>query len=346
MKKIAVGLAGLLLIMMSVMVLQAQEFGTGWTANFYPNKNFQGNPVTVPNINGVNFNWPGAPVVNGQTPLGNQQDDFSVIFTSTQNFVAGVYRFRVSFDDELRVFIDGQQVYSGRLDPGISPKTESFDYTFPTTGPRALRLEYIEDKQSSVVQFQWGLIGTNVTPGPGTVFPTIAPTLTPIPPLTASVTGVRGLAVRTGPYLGATMITTAFPGNEYPVLARNPSEDGVTWYKITVNNRTGWSSGRYLSFNTSPDGLAVEGSVFDTLDAAPETGVTAAPRSIMNLRARPSTRTAIIGNVPWGAEMPLLGRTVQAGTDRWYQVRYNGQVGWIVAGFVTVRGDIRQVPIH
>jgi uncharacterized protein YraI len=65
----------------------------------------------------------------------------------------------------------------------------------------------------------------------------------------------------------------------------------------------------------------------------------------MNLRVRPSTRTAIIGSIPWGAEVPLLNRTVQGGQNRWFQVRYEGRVGWIFAPYVSVRGDINAVPI-
>ena len=142
------------------------------------------------------------------------------------------------------------------------------------------------------------------------------------------------------------MVTTAVPDQQYPVLAQNRSEDGVTWYKITVNEKTGWASGRYLTFSTAPDGLPTEGSVFDTIDSAAETGVIAAPRSIMNMRQRPSTRTPIIATIPWGEQMPLLGRTVQGGFDRWYQVRYGDLVGWIIAPYVGTNGDIRQVPVR
>ncbi len=334
----------LLLVLLIVINVQA-EFGTGWVGNFYQNRNFGGDAVTISNISGINFNWPGAPQVNGTQVFG-RENNFSARFTSSQTFIAGTYRFDVAFDDELKVFINGQQVYADELDPGTSPKIGQFEYTFGTSGAYSITLEYIENQESAVVQFQWNLLGTNVTPGVGTVFPTLVPTGTAIPPLTANVSGVRGLAVRTGPYLGATMVTTAVPDVQYPVLAQNRSEDGVTWYKITVNEKTGWSSGRYLTFSTAAGGLPIEGSVFDTIDNAPDIGIVAAPRSIMNLRVRPSTRTAIIGTVPWGDEVALLGRTVQGGFDRWYQVRYGDQVGWIVAAYVSVNGNIRDVPVR
>ena len=195
-----------------------------------------------------------------------------------------------------------------------------------------------------MLQFQWFQEGTG---GGATSIFTAVPSTTPIPPLTASVSSsVRGLAVRTGPYLGATMVTVAFPGESYPVYAQNASEPGVTWYQIEVAGHVGWSSGRYLEFNTEPGGLGVQGSVFDTLGNPAETGVYAAARSIMNIRSQPSTRMPILGTVPWGPEMPLLNRTVQGGQDRWYQINYEGTIGWIFAPYVSVHGDVREVPIR
>ena len=336
----------MLLVFVGALVVSVQaDFGTNWSATVYDNRRFENEVGNFTGINGVNFNWATQPVINGQNVNVNNPDAFSVRFTSTQTFIQGNYRFDVTWDDQVRVIIDGQTAFEDFSTDGIYPKQRTFDREM-SGGPHSITIELVERGGVAVIQFQWNLVGTNITPGVGTVFPTLMPSGTPVPPLTASLVQVRGLAVRTGPYLGATMITTALTGQQYPVYARAFSEEGVTWYKITVNEKTGWSSGRYLTFTAPVDGLPVEGSVFDTLDNAPETGVIASPRSIMNLRARPSVRTPILGTIPWGAELPLLGRTVQAGIDRWYQVRYNGQVGWIIAPYISVRGDIRQVPIH
>ncbi|MBZ0297678.1 MAG: hypothetical protein K8L99_34295, partial [Anaerolineae bacterium] len=53
--------------------VQAQDFGTNWTGTFYNNRNFQ-DPVvaTITGINGLNFNWPGEPNINGATVAGVQ----------------------------------------------------------------------------------------------------------------------------------------------------------------------------------------------------------------------------------------------------------------------------------
>lgn len=329
-------LLSLVLLLLSLVLTVQADFGVNWTAQFYDNINFSGDVVeTLTGINGINFNWPGVPVIGSTTVNQVEENEFSVRFTSSQTFNAGVYRFDLAVDDNVRVFIDNEQVFEDFS--GGPVKVLSFNRTM-SAGTHTLRVDFVERSDVAVIQFQWF---------PEGAAPTLAPSQTAIPPLTASVSeSVRGLAVRTGPYLGATMVTVAVPGESYPVLAQNPSESGVTWYQITVNGQTGWSSGRYLTFSTDPGGLGVAGSVFDTLGSPEGTGVMAVPRAVMNLRAQPSTRSPIIGMIPWGAELPLYNRTVQGGQNRWFQVQYEGRIGWIFAPYVGVRGDIRAVPIR
>jgi len=335
--------AGILLILLLLIAVVVQaDFGINWTGSFYNNTNFSGTPTaTITGINGLNFNWPDIPSINSVPVVGIGADNFSARFTSTQTFGQGNYQFTITYDDNARVTVDGVEVFSDFT--GGPVKTRSFNRDM-TAGAHTLQVDFVEVSASAVLQFQWNPTGAVVTT-PGVVT-TVVPAATPIPPLTASVTGVRGLAVRTGPYLGASFVTTARPENAYPVLGRNQSENGVTWYLITVDQKTGWASGRYLTFSTDPNSIPLQGSVFDTIDNPPSTGVIAAPRAVMNLRIRPSVRTAIIDSVPWGAEVPLLGRTVQGGQNFWLQVSYNGKIGWIYAPFVTIRGSVNSVPIR
>lgn len=339
MKRAALLIILIVLLLLSFTLNVVAELGTNWTGEFFDDANFSAAVRTITGINGISFNWPGQPNVNGLIVSEVEADNFSVRFTSSQNFVADNYRFDVSVDDNVRIYIDGQQVFEDFT--GGPVKNLSFTRTM-TAGTHTLRVDFVEIAEAAVIQFQWTQGGVASTPG------TVAPTLTPIPPLTASVsTSVRGLALRSGPYLGASLVTVAFPGESYPVFASNASEEGVTWYQITVGGHTGWSSGRYLDFNVeNPTGIPGAGSVFDTLDNPPDTGVYAAPRAVMNLRTKPSTRTPIIGSIAWGEEVPLLNRTVQGGKNFWFQVRHNGVVGWIYAPFVSVRGDINAVPVR
>ena len=196
--------------------------------------------------------------------------------------------------------------------------------------------------------------------GSGTVVPTATPfgfvataTAFVIPPTavlpaTGVVTGVKGLAMRTGPYLGATLIGKAIPGAPYSILARSNDEGGgITWYLITtVDGVTGWVSGLYLNVTGNIDAAPFQGSIFDQIDGAPDTGISARAMSIIDIRRRPSGRAAILGQVPQGGTLHLMGRTRQNGGDFWVQVNYNGIIGWIPAAPIAVRGSTGKVPIR
>ncbi len=326
------------------------DFGSNWTAEYYDNENLSGSPVQIDNgINGVNFNWG-----SGKPISKVDSDKFSIRYSSTQTFGQGTYEFLLSSDDGARVFIDGNLVLDRFVSRPLT--TDRFQQTL-TAGDHSLKVEYFENKDNASIQFQWflvsaatpvviltpGLIGSVATPIPGP-----AATIAPSGPQ-ASLTFVRGLALRTGPYLGATMITTLTRDTSYNVLGRNRSEGIYNWYLIQMSDgRQGWASGRYLDLNVEVNSVPEVGSVFDTFNDAPDIGARAIPRAVMILRKGPSVRAEAIGKIGYGEVVELIGRTVQANTNQWYQVRRGstGEVGWIYAPWVTVKGEINQVPIR
>lgn len=335
-------LVGLLaaLVMLPGAAVEA-EFGVNWSATFFNTPNLTGTPSPVAGINGINFNWgTGVPVVNGVAVPGIPADNFSARFTSVQTFAAGNYDFVVSSDDGVRVLIDGAIVWDQFI--GRPLTTDTFTRTM-TAGSHTLTVEYFDSIEGAVIQFQWFAQGTSVTP---TYLFTPTPIYTAVPPLTVQVVNVRGLSLRTGPYLGASMVGVVRPGTTYAPLARNRDEGTYTWYKITDGDRTGWVSGRYLQVTGDPNAVGVEVTIFEQIDGAGNTGVTGSPRSVMNLRRRPSQRSNRLAQIPWGGDVEILGRTIQAGKNFWLQVRYENQVGWIYAPYVSIYGDINLVPVR
>src|SRR5690606_34393649 len=82
------------LLSLSLSLSSAQQFGQGWIGVFYNNRGFaEPATATISNISGLNFNWPGVPVVNGIAVPAIGADNFSARFTSTQQFTAGTHRF-------------------------------------------------------------------------------------------------------------------------------------------------------------------------------------------------------------------------------------------------------------
>src|SRR5262249_44793005 len=158
--------------------------------------------ATITGINGLNFNWPDIPNINSVPVVGVGADNFSARFNSTQTFGQGNYQFTITYDDNARVNIDGIEVFSDFT--GGPVKTRSFNRDWAAAG-NPKQVIFVGVSPPGVLQFQWNPPGTVITT-PGVVT-RVGPVPPATPPLTASVTGVRGLAVRTGPYLGASFVT-------------------------------------------------------------------------------------------------------------------------------------------
>lgn len=339
-----------MLVMAAVPMLTVQaDYGVNWTGTFFADNNLGGNggaQTVVSGINGLNFNWgTGVPNVNGQNVTGMPADNFSVRFTSTQNLAPGTYNFTVSSDDGVRLYINGGLVVDAFIGRVLTTDTRTVNIT---TSPVNLTVEYFEGIDQAILQVQWFLVsgGATAIPGQTQVFGTPAVVVTAVPPFTVAVSGVKAEALRTGPYLGASMIGEVAAGNPLTPLARNKDEGIYTWFLVNTGTKQGWISGRYVTLTGDINTIPVQATIFEQIDGAPDVGAIAVPRAVMNLRRRPSVRTARLAQIPWGAEVQLIGRTIQGGRNFWLQVRYEGQVGWILASYVTVKGDVNVVPIR
>ena len=415
-------------------IAEAQAEGD-WAGIFYPNTNFS-DPlwlVTYP-TGALTVNWgenpPIDPLLN--IPLAEMPaDNFSVRFSSSQLFNTGTYQFTVIADGGVKLTINDNVIIDNLDNVGLRTFTGT---AFIGSGLNIIILDYIEYSGNALVEISWVDTLDLEATEEADIQSDIA---------TAVVNGVDGLALRTGPYLGASLVAVLRPGNTYTVIGQNNSEGAHTWYHLMTNpaGQTGWASGRFLEVNlqtettyscnvtpelalavagTIPDPslqisctsaavnavnsrqedgsippnnisevtnncatlfpvgtpissvltfidnteaiiaanpsctanttpgifLPEEGSVFDNLTLLPDTGVTIAPRSVMNIRVRPSTRTAIVGQLPWGQEAQLLARTIEVDSDHWYMIRYSGIIGWIDASYVNVRGNINDVPTY
>jgi hypothetical protein len=347
-------IALLALILLSPALLvesQTLQFGTGWSAAYWSGNTITGSPLFSEFLSGgVNINY-GTGSPNPAIPV----DNFVAQFSSSQIFNQGRYEFVTTYDDGVRIFIDNILVFD-RFNTG--PATDQRFSQDLTAGAHALRVEFREATDNAQILFGWQQVSTvpGFTPGFATVtpfgtLPSTPGTAVPTGPQ-ATIAGVRGLALRSGPYVGASFITTLIEGTSYTVLGRNRDEGIYNWYLLQTPTRQGWASGRYLRVNV-PDvnQIPVVGSRFDEIGAAADIGARAIPRAVMNVRRRPSPRVEIVGSIPWGGASELIGRTIQAGTNRWLYVRYyteDGQtvVGWIDARWVTVQGEVFNVPIY
>ncbi len=333
-------------LILGIASIQAQEFGTNWTATVYNNRQFEnqvGSPIG--NINGLNFTWADKPIINGQVVNVEDGDRFSVRFTSTQTFAAAPYRFNVTWDDQVRVLIDGQTAFEDFSLDGIYPKQRTFDREM-SAGQHTITVEMVERGGVAVIQFQWGTVGPPPTVGPS---PTPAPTNTPAPTspppiptgaLTATVIRAPVLNIRAAPFLGADRVGRVLRGQTYAVIGRDPD---ARWFLLQLNDFQGWAYGYYLAINGNEFNAPSTSAFVTQGDPAASTGVVAQAFAGLKLRAEPTIYAPQTGRIIWGSIMPVLART--PGDGAWWQVVYKGTVGWVFSPYLRIiEGDIADVP--
>ena len=90
-------------------------------------------------------------------------DNFSARWTRTVNFAAGAYRFSVTGDDGVRLYVDGQ--LEDRQVVSQAATTYTADVTFSSAGPRQIKLEYFESGGPAVALLSWAdVTGVNCLP--------------------------------------------------------------------------------------------------------------------------------------------------------------------------------------
>ncbi len=194
--------------------------------------------------------------------------------------------------------------------------------------------------------------------------PVLAQDATPSEPNGEVIRMATTLNLRATPAPTGAVIAELTSGTPLIVLGRTIND---TWLKVrTTDGQEGWVASGYVKFSVdqeslpilAPDGVAVTPSsapgtkpeaATETADAPDAPPVSAAGgdafvRAVsLNLRAAPTTRAAIISELPNSTALVLLGRTA----DRaWLKVQTgDGQIGWVSAAYIQTRADIPALPV-
>jgi len=136
---------------------------TDWRGEYFANRDLQGDPVLVRNDGYVDFNWgEGSPTptipVNG----------FSARWTRSRQFREGTFRFTLTADDGVRLWVDSTLLIDEWHD-GLGTYTADLHLT---PGVHALRIEYYENLGGAMIQFDWQQVEEPTpTPTAGTPVP-------------------------------------------------------------------------------------------------------------------------------------------------------------------------------
>jgi PA14 domain len=126
-----------------------------WRGEYYSNTNLAGSTAMVRDDGDgfINFNFgSGGPSLT----CGLGVDYFSARWTRTINFASGVYRFSVTGDDGVRLYVDGQLKIDKWFLQG--PTTYTADVALSSAGPHEVKLEYFENGGGAVALLSWTLV--------------------------------------------------------------------------------------------------------------------------------------------------------------------------------------------
>ena len=158
-----------------------------------------------------------------------------------------------------------------------------------------------------------------------------------ITPTVSSPTGVvvRALGnvrIRELPRINSVRISLIGWGEQAPLLGVDPTG---AWYKIEYNGIIGWASSAWFqTLQGDANAIAPQAEA----STASSVVTTVVSRGNVRIRTEPSFNGERIGMVPWGEVVTVLAIDP---TQWWYQIDYNGVVGWTYKDWYRVNsGDV------
>lgn len=129
---------------------------TEWRGEYYNNMGLSGSPVLVRNDAAINFGWgTGSPAPGVVNP-----DEFSVRWTRTLHLDSGSYRFTVTVDDGVRLWVNGHLLIDQWKD-----QVATYSGVIYVSGDVPVKMEYYEHFGAATAKLSWALEGSQ----PGTV---------------------------------------------------------------------------------------------------------------------------------------------------------------------------------
>ena len=292
-----------------------------WTAQYFANTSLSGSPSLIQSENTPTRNWG-----NGSPAPSIPADNWSARWTTIQYLNAGNYQLSVRADDGVRVFIDGLAVVNEWHQASDQTYTANLNLT---AGQHSFLVEFYEAGGLAYLEYSLGVLA----PAPA---PTAVPPVVVNPTgLTATVTAGR-LNVRDQPNAFNGRIIRILTRNEtFPVVASNT---GNTWVQLNMNGQLGWVNAGYVRLNqaqTQPPTQIPPGSTGYSVVATPYA---------VNIRNAPNVSAPVVARLPLNSTAPVLGRNFDS---TWWQVSYNGIVGWVSAPYAPLLpgSDAARIPI-
>ncbi len=302
-----------------------------WTAQYFANPSLFSSPTLIQTEATPSHDW-GSGSPTASIPV----DNFSARWTSVQTLPAGTYQMIVKADDGVRVAVDN--IYYINEWHSATGQTYTVNVTL-SAGQHTFLIEYYEALGAAFMNYSFLPLGNGG--GIATPIPTVPPVITGA---YATVTGAYRLNVRAVPDpINGAILTKINRNESYPIVGRNSS---TTWWQLNVNGIIGWVNARFVTaYNTTGVPVSSGGVVVPTpttsainCSSAPTPRLGAGRYSRVtpglpnNIRLLPDSNAQLIGQIPPGGVFAILSNATCASGLYWYQVNYNGLIGWTPEG--------------
>jgi hypothetical protein len=136
-----------------------------WHGEYFNNTTLSGTPTALREDPTVDFNWGTASPIPGTI----NSDNFSVRWTRTLNLTAGNYRFSVTVDDGVRLWVNNHLLVDKWQIQAVTTYTGDI---YLAGGDVPVKIEYYDGTGQAVMRLSWTTIsggGGGSTPPPGTI---------------------------------------------------------------------------------------------------------------------------------------------------------------------------------
>ncbi len=178
-----VALLALLLLMpqFGTQDVSAQILGEDWTATFFDNTSFSGDPIATAQLpDGISCNWTDgvtdcARSSQPEEVSGVGKKNYSVRFNTTYAFAqSGNYMFTLRYNDGMRMTLNGEVIHDDLNEqpvPDSNGTCAGLCKQVQVTrniaeGPMSMQVDYVQYTGTAIIQVQWGFTGGGTPPQP------------------------------------------------------------------------------------------------------------------------------------------------------------------------------------
>lgn len=215
---------------------EAPELNTAnWRGEYYNNASLSGTPDLIRGENNIDFDWgSGSPAPDIITP-----ETFSARWMRTLNLDGGRYRFAVTADDGVRLYVNDRLLINEWHDQAATTYTAESELS---GGPTTIRIEYYENRDQATARFSYAELLSPPTP----------------PPAVPESEGTwRGEYFDNVNLSGPPLFVRTDPAIDFDWGVGSPAPDrlGVDRFSVRWTDSLNLTPGRYRFFVTADDGV-------------------------------------------------------------------------------------------